>query len=202
MSFGELYGICGGKGHGKDTFANLIIKSNPSFKILQFADDLKIMTSRVFDVPLEILVDPALKEKPFLSTIVMDTFLEKMRSVTELHILNHDKIASTPRELMQFFGTEYVRSVEDDYWLNLTLSKIDNSDRVVIPDVRFLNEFDRIKFLGGIIIRVLRTDLISSDHHPSETELISITPDFTLKVKFGDLSPLEEAARSIENWIP
>ena len=46
----QIYGILGERGVGKDTFSNLIVDLNPSFKVMHFADPLKRMASKIFNL--------------------------------------------------------------------------------------------------------------------------------------------------------
>jgi ribulose bisphosphate carboxylase small subunit len=81
------------------------------------------------------------------------------------------------RILLQWWGTEYRRRLfRDDYWLVALSKKIEqyqNEDAiVVITDIRFPNEFEYIKSLGGHMVRIARPDLNQSgDAHFSETAL-------------------------------
>jgi len=63
------------------------------------------------------------------------------------------------------------------YWFELQRS----DTNVVISDLRFLNEAETVRKMGGIIIRVNREDSASNDHHPSETEMSKIIPDHTVE---------------------
>lgn len=79
------------------------------------------------------------------------------------------------RELMQWWGTDWRREENPDYWVEM-LFKFGASqlpELLVINDVRFENEFDRIRKIGGRIIAVTcpysrygYTERITT--HPSE----------------------------------
>jgi hypothetical protein len=122
-----------------------------------------------------------------------------MASSTNLPIRTAGLKAKNPRELMQLFGTEYVRRIQDDYWINRTLSKI-QTEPTLIPDTRFLKEANGIKALNGKIIEILRIDATDSgDAHSSETERSLIIPDLVVGVKTGDLSLPQKVAELIAN---
>lgn len=193
----EIYGISGAKGHGKDTFCNLILENVTSgktngwnkFSVFHFADDLKQMASRIFNIPLGSFIDPQKKEVPFDIPLDLDLFVPAMAKETALPILPRGLIARTPRDIMQLFGTEYVRSIQDDYWICRTIDKIRSEKRVLIPDTRFVKEADKIKAINGRIIEIIRIDLPDSgDRHSSETERSRLTPDLVIGVRTGDLS--------------
>jgi hypothetical protein len=73
------------------------------------------------------------------------------------------------RRLLQVFGTEVGRKMlGDDVWIKIALSGIKSEDRVVISDVRFPNEADAIKKLGGIVWRINRRNHSAVNGHASE----------------------------------
>ena len=191
----ELYGITGRKGHGKDTFAALVEKANDSFSRTHFAAALKHMSGRIFGLTEGQMHDPALKEQPLSHAVTMDLFVEAMRKETGLAIQPRGKVATSPREVLQFFGTDYVRAVQGDFWIQRTCSEVVNKRQVLIPDTRYPNEADALRGLGGLVIKVVRIDAQpSTDGHSSETQIDNIDPDLLLGVKTGDLSLAERVA--------
>lgn len=66
------------------------------------------------------------------------------------------------RKLLQIVGTEWGREKNPDLWLDATLKKIKEveDENVVknfyITDVRFRNEFDKLKEEGWILIKIKR----------------------------------------------
>ena len=77
----------------------------------------------------------------------------------------------TAREFLQYFGTTLVRKINNNAWVNATISRIqhEGSEVAVVPDVRFPNEVAAIKRAGGVVIRMER-DLFN-DPHPCESAL-------------------------------
>lgn len=100
------------------------------------------------------------------------------------------------RALFQNYGTNVRRADREDFWVYKwkedVVPLLQAERKVVTDDVRFLNEAQAIKDLGGIIIRIERTDLESTDTHQSETEMDQITPDHTISVKTGELDKLKQ----------
>ena len=80
------------------------------------------------------------------------------------------------RSIFQFWGTEYRRAQDDNYWVNKALSKCTENKLYVISDVRFLNEANAILDMSGILVRIYRPDapVISGMNHQSETEVDKI----------------------------
>lgn len=84
-----------------------------------------------------------------------------------------------PRTFLQWWGTDYRRAQDPDYWvkrLQETLDR-DNPEVALITDVRFTNEADTIHKMGGYVVKVERTtkpDVIVPAH-PSEQDLDGYT---------------------------
>lgn len=79
----------------------------------------------------------------------------------------------TPRIMMQTLGTEWGRSLLPDMWLRVWKHEFDDSAHTVcVPDVRFDNEAELIRSLGGIIIHIVRkptADMLAVPAHASES---------------------------------
>ena len=114
--------------------------------------------------------------------------------------MNQNK--SLYRHLWQWWGTEYRRGQDDQYWLKRMqekLNQIPETSIVFITDVRFENEADLIRNQGGEIIRVVRSeapDATGHVGHASETEMEAIKADYT--VAAANLDELRDAAN---HWI-
>lgn len=90
---------------------------------------------------------------------------------------------SEVRRFIQRYGTEGGRDVFGyDCWVILARQAIANllaTHSIVVTDVRFENEADLIRELGGVVIRVIRPGLeASNDFHRSER--IPFTADYTV----------------------
>jgi hypothetical protein len=96
------------------------------------------------------------------------------------------------RALMQNYGVEVRRGGDPDYWVNEWAKNSYSQDKIVVDDVRFLNETDKVRERGGIIIRIVRTDITSGGEHSSETEQLEIVPDYTIEVGQGEHEKLYE----------
>ena len=105
-----------------------------------------------------------------------------------------------PRELLQNLGA-HMRKFDEDYWVNVLLSKIADynvvyvdTGKAVITDVRFPNEAEALKKEGFKIIRVASPEkdrfqrcIEAGDLHPeitsqheSETACDFVVPDATI----------------------
>lgn len=193
----QIIAVCGRKKAGKDFFAKLIKDYDPNFVIVHFADRIKAMLVSIFPISDHDLQNSILKDMPFSSFINMDEYIDKMSELTGLKILPKKKVATSPRELMQFFGTDYVRSVDDNYWVKYLLNLITGKDKVIIADLRFLNEEVALKEIGAVVVRIIRQDTETPDLHPSEHEQLLISEDVTIETKTGNVVLLKSVVKSL-----
>tara|TARA_Y100000310_G_C20648096_1_gene797796 strand:+ start:382 stop:1419 length:1038 start_codon:yes stop_codon:yes gene_type:complete len=202
---GLLYGIAGFKGHGKDTFAHLVCNANPdvSWYVDHFAGSLKIMAMEIFGLTKDQVYTQEGKVES-LDPVSMDDYCDSMSKVTGIQIYPQNKIARSPREILQFFGTEYVRSSRDSFWFDQIKSSIEGKDNVLVPDLRFLNEESFIRSLGGRVIRIMRLGLdedSSKDLHPSEQESLKILPDLYLGTLTDRFSLQDKVSRLVSHGL-
>ncbi len=163
-----LIGFSGKKGSGKSYFADYLV-NNKLFIKLSFASPLKEITKILFNLSDEDVKDPIKKE------------------------LINPKFNASPRELMQWLGTDIMReefnkkfNYSGSIWIDSVKDKVktllDNNKDVVIDDVRFQNEVDMIHSLGGIVIN-LHNDLDntlnnSTSTHSSENQKLTFNYEF------------------------
>lgn len=123
----------------------------------------------------------------YLRTIYLNTY--SAEEVNDLFV--QETISVTPRLLLQTIGTDIVRAIHPDIWINslfryytisyLALAKMRRKGFAaispllalpnwIITDVRFPNEVKAIKEKEGIIIRINRESDYNSNHF-SETAL-------------------------------
>ena len=199
-----VVGIGGEKHHGKDLLGRMVCAKlvdllpaiAPGTQIVHFADSLKTLASRIFGVPVHHFHSQELKEEPFEKPIPMDRFLTKMRDSLCLRIEPRGLVAHTPRQLAQLFGTEYVRSIDPRFWTDSVLDVRDPAAaklNLVIPDVRFDDEAEAIRRAGGLVVRIVRSDLPpSGETHASEQ--ITFMPDIFVTAKTGEKDKIAFAA--------
>ena len=140
-----IIGLSGFIGSGKDTVADYICEKY-QFSRESFADSLKDSLSAIFKWDRDLLEGKTTESRKWRETV--DDWWS-----TRLNIENF-----TPRYAMQYFGTNICRDkFYDDIWVASLEKKIlDSSASVIISDVRFLNEIQAIKRLGGYLIRIKR----------------------------------------------
>ena len=82
------------------------------------------------------------------------------------------------RKFLQWIGTEWGRFQDPDLWINLTMNDIYNTHQhentnLYCTDVRFINEFTRLKKEGWIMCKINR-NFSENSSHISECELDSL----------------------------
>jgi hypothetical protein len=146
-----LIGLAGQIASGKTTAATYMLEKY-GFVRTAFASPLKETMVSLFELSTNQVTDLAMKG-------VIDP-----------------RYGKTPRELMQLFGTECVRNhIHPDFWVmkmrwQLQRYKTSEVSRVVIDDVRFDNEADLIRDMGGTVVHLYRMDNphTGKDSHVSE----------------------------------
>lgn len=141
----KIIGICGLAGSGKDTIGDALVNNLPNWEKVSFASHLKDVTALLFGFDRKMLAgetpeDRAIREQP-------DKFWsEKMGK------------DFTPRYALQYLGTNLLRNqLHQNIWVDCLERKILEFDKnVVITDVRFPNEINMIRNIGGEIWRVER----------------------------------------------
>jgi len=113
-------------------------------------------------------------------------------------------------KLLQWWGTEFRRAQNPNYWVDKFVAGINSkADIVLVTDMRFLNEAERIKQLGGYTVQVNRlnadgtpfVDTARPANHVSEIQLDGYNYDYKITVKTGDLPLLEEWAITLVSFL-
>ena len=96
---------------------------------------------------------------------------EMQEELDRINLTYHAAGPMTAREFMQYFGTDIMRKMYSNIWVDNTIKKIlaEGSELAVIPDVRFPNEVEAVLANGGEVIRLSR--VYEEDGHQSETKL-------------------------------
>jgi hypothetical protein len=165
-----ILGLHGAIGCGKDTVAQRLC-SHHGFEAMAFADPLRAGLLAMFDVcglTEQHFVDRALKE-------------------TRTPALN----GRSPRHAMRSLGTEWGRdALGDDVWLTVAAARLqmlinEGVQRIVITDVRFPNEAEALRELGGEIAMVFRPGREATEEHRSDHSLHLCALDWTIYNNHG-----------------
>lgn len=165
----EILGLSGWARNGKDTVADFLI-DNYGYKKLSFAAPMKealyrlnpkITIDNVVNVPIQVGVD----------VYGWDGLKEHGPEV---------------RRLLQRFGTEVGREMfGEDFWVNAAINSIEDGSKVVVSDVRYPNEADAIKKLGGKVWRVVRPGFGPANDHESEHAMADYSFDLEIHNNSG-----------------
>lgn len=159
---GKLIGILGKKRSGKDSSGNYMI-AKYNYTRYAFADPIKDIIKIMFDF--------------------------NTKQLNEDKEIIDERWNISPREILQKFGTDICRNDLKEYIPNIKLDNETlwiklfrffyekNKDKdIVVTDVRFLDEINIIKSLGGKIIKINRNNVLY-DSHSSECNIDNYSKD-------------------------
>lgn len=172
-------------------------------RIFHFADPLKDVLSIMYNIPREFFNRREYKDNlwycinsgkfinessisPLHYNIITIENLSKGKNISDyFNYMNPKLTVIKLRTLMQYFGTDICRKyLANDIWIKSALSNIINisSNRVIciVPDVRFSNEANALRFnlqsLYGGVILVER----ENDTYEHSSENIDFDTDFVI----------------------
>jgi hypothetical protein len=186
-----LVGLVGKARSGKDTFASGLALQG--FHRVAFADPLRRALEELD--PLVSTSAPGWPPVTRLSTLLAGGGVQG----------GYEAVKATPyaaevRRLLQRYG-QSIRRVDPEFWLRAGLGNAREhrsfGRAVVITDVRYANEADAIRADGGVLVRVIRPGLVSSDTHASEVELDAYVTDAVVH-NTGSAAELVERGRTFQ----
>lgn len=173
----KIIGLSSRKRSGKDSIGQYLEREH-GYTIDYFAKPLKEAVRNIFHWSKAHTDGPVDKGEPDLKEAI-DEFWGK-----------------SPRLVMQLFGTEVGRQIDVEVWVKSLQLRVQQGlasghVKYVVTDVRFPNERDMIRRLGGVVWRVERPSLgASGDLHPSETALDNLTDWDAVIVNDGSFEDL------------
>lgn len=165
----HIYGLTGFASVGKDTVADLLV-AHLGFRKLAFADALRGEVAEAFGVDVAYLTHPSTKNEPMVALRMRTAPVDFCNAVIASTLDGRDRILlapgwmdapRSPRQIMQWWGTEYRRAQEPRYWTRQLVERVvylqrDGALRFVITDVRFPNEADTVLAMGGQLWQITR----------------------------------------------
>lgn len=136
-----------------------------SVEIMSYAAPMKRIAATLFGISLEQL-DVA-KNNPATYPIYCGEY-------------GRDYLETDFRQFLQRLGNDAIKPIfGDDVWAKLAKANIDKStaDIIIIPDCRFTVELNEV---GGTTVRIVNNSLPPPMNHPSELELLSYVPHYSL----------------------
>jgi hypothetical protein len=199
----KLIGIRGYAGAGKDTVADYIISKQTNTWKASFAEPLKLSCASAFGIPLD----------AFFSQ-------EKKETLNEFW-------GVTPRQIAQFVGSEVYRDLvttallkttSGDFWLRRMYGYLNNqlkhefadgtvnddynaSDTIIIPDVRFQNEYDFIAKNNGHILHLTRPGASGNIGIPSHISEAGIQTPSMNEYRINNISTLENLYAEVDKFL-
>jgi hypothetical protein len=164
--------FCGAAGCGKDEAARVLTERH-GFEKRSFAEALRREVRRAFTD--ESYCDQVWHEMPL---ICRDAFqeCEYMRCLDPWQKPTPEPM----RILLQVWGTEFRRAQSDGYWINREIEALPAEGSFVYTDVRFPNEYEMVRSLGGSVYRIER-DGVTGNGHVSESHWPTFAHDGVLR---------------------
>lgn len=191
-----LIGLTGPAGSGKDSVADVLVHEH-GFQKMAFADALRAEVCAAFFVPIDHLTSRDMKEHPLsvlrLSRCWDERFIEAIwRTIPDIDLM----APRSPRQILQWWGTEYRRAQSATYWTDKAERRIRSAmvglRSVVVTDVRFDNEAATIRSLGGTLWQLQRPGLQPVEgRHPSAVSGSEFAPETVIE-NDGDLVQLAQ----------
>ena len=203
-----IIGISGSANCGKDTVANYIVK-NYSFVKIAFADKIKRILMDLYDLPYNNLWGPSAN-----------------RSIHDVRY----KLSDSDEYLTARLGCQVIgdcgRSLYLNTWVDYTINdikKLANSyfydyedykgvftkystfgkKNVIISDCRYLNEMNRLRNEGALLIRIKKDTAGLKDKtakHSSEANQVQILDSYFDDIIYNN-STLEDLYKNIDNFM-
>lgn len=158
----KIVAFTGYKGSGKDTVADhmqniLMSRSNLWGVKMNFATPVKALCEFVYGLTDKEMNDPALKE------VTLDRWPFK-----------------SPRFLMQEIATDMLRNKYPDVWVKYWERHFSPKGRAYtfLTDLRFPNEYEILTERKAYIVKVVRSSVVQTDLHESESYYDQIIPHF------------------------
>ena len=185
-----IIGLAGPAGSGKDTVADLL-RTPVRFNKCAFADQLRWEVCEAYKIEPLLLTHRPTKEDPHPALALKnctDHAFTGMLLKSGLYDRFNGSIDDfldaprSPRHIMQLWGTEYRRAHDHGYWTSAVVSHIaqqcrSHNHRHVITDVRFENEAQAVRNMGGVIWQIKRPGLTLDTTHSSESDGSQFAPD-------------------------
>jgi hypothetical protein len=125
----RIIGLSGKFGSGKTTFCSHFLSAHPIYTKESFAENLRKVVALMINRDVEFIRTAEGK----------NTFLPNW--------------GFTIGELLQKIGTDGIRNILPDAWVLSLFERFENDSFWIIDDVRFPNEADAIRAVGGIVVR-------------------------------------------------
>jgi hypothetical protein len=189
--------------HGKDTFANTVKETfgkHLDIRLHSFADPLRAEVSQEAFNIWERTYPGHLFNPQRALEMVCDFYGQPFDPNAEV---DETYPWGKQRVLLQWWGTEYRRAQDPQYWTSKGRALIhearrSGADAFIFRDMRHWNEFDLVVEEGGTPGKVERLNFVSGvPDHSSETQLDGAPFHFHLAIPDGQLNLLKSMSLQI-----
>lgn len=224
----KIIALSGWKRSGKDTVAQYLIEFYGAER-KGFADPLKDLVARDFNVDRRSIDDPILKEAPILdrqveprdpfSRMIAQFMFKEFRTEYGKQPLNYGYTSDgeflgqtdlgdepqalywTRRALCILKGST-MRTADPDYWVKNAVKEMREGHLYVISDVRYQNEINALKATGAEVITV-RIDRFESteSQDPSERDLDAYDFDYRIDNRLNSGILLSEVFKQVDEIL-
>lgn len=194
----SIVGLAGKAGSGKNTAADSVAFSD--YKQFAFASPIKKIAQIMFHLEDKHLYDNVVKEQIILND----------DGSPKWYI---EGVAASPRLMFQWLGTKMRTEVASDYFvksmneeIKKEIKKATNENKeakIIITDVRFPNEAEFIRKMGGLILKIERPSVITTTElteHESEKDLPSDLIDRVI-YNDGTIGDLRYSLSRFRNFV-
>lgn len=169
---GIMIGFAGRKEAGKNVLCDICVENG--FKLLYFALPLKQLTADLIGVRLEDIESLKKVESSYKFDCHDAEFISSETGVPFEHVkqvMCANEFKSV-REILQVLGTDCIRKYDSGWHVKRVMGMVEELGdcNICISDVRFQNEADMVRYMGGdvwFVTRPYKYDNISN--HMSET---------------------------------
>lgn len=160
MAAPKIIGFAGLAGAGKDTAGAVFVERG--YSRVSLAQPMKSMLSRL------------LRDRGVAKRDVGKYTDGALKDVPTDYLMGR-----TPRHALQTLGYEWGRKLMDnELWIDTLKRRIRRSGQAVVTDVRFADECEAIRDLGGQVFRIVRPfQMVGGDTHPTEAACFSLPVD-------------------------
>ena len=167
-----IIGLTGYAQSGKDTIANILVEDY-GYTRVAFADKIRDF---LYEVNPMVGCSPSGYLKDYVDLVGWDVAKQKPQV----------------RRLLQDLGVGARKVFGEDFWIKQALVSTLKHQKLVVTDVRFINEAGTIRHFEGQIWRIKRNNVAAVNDHISEHELDGYHVDqiFTNNGSIEDLKDL------------
>ena len=197
-----ILGITGHHNTGKTTVAQLL-EIHVHARVMAFSDGIYTEVAQAFGCSILDLANRSLKATPqrllALHNCTDKAFVQCVLPHAEGDLLT----PRTPRQILEWWGTEYRRAQNPDYWVQATAQRIQHYHSkgcrrpIVLADVYKHNEAQLIRRLHGTLWRLERPGHEQRTVHITSTEHLQIQADLTLH-NIADVAHLQHI--TLNHW--